>query len=121
MSEVEVLYDPTENPRYLAQEAPDEPTPVDAQTWADLHVDLATLSDILETTGTDGWAHIAERIRRQMHDAERATQTADSLPEIHRAQGAIRACRWLLELPNQMGRERDRIARAIAGSVLAEE
>jgi hypothetical protein len=117
----DAVYDPATNPRYLKTVADDEPTAVDAQTWADLHTDLATAGDILETLGTRGWSHVAERIKRQMATAERVTTTGDTLADIHRAQGAIRACEWLLGLNGQMQRERERLTAAIANSQLVDE
>src|SRR5262245_22557142 len=112
----DAVYDPSENPRYL-QRVTEEPTPIDRDTWAALQTDLSTVNDILETMGTRGWPHIAERIRLQLETAAKTTASSNDMIEIARAQGAMRACAWLLDLVNQMGRERARLSQAIETSV----
>lgn len=121
MSDADGIYDPTTNPRHLIAARAAEPTLVDAGTWADLHTDLSTAGDILETISSRGWAHVVERIKRQMDAARRVTERGDVPAEIHRAQGAIQACEWLLNLPEQMSRERQRLVRAIESSQLVDE
>lgn len=117
----EVIYDPATNPRYLPPEE-QEPQPIEVseREWADLHTDLATINDIELTLGTPGWPHLAERIRLQIDTAERVMRSSDSPQEIHRAQGALRACQWLLGLPEQMARERQRVETTISRSKMVE-
>lgn len=114
------VYDPTQNPRHLAT-VRDEPTPVDAQVWADLHTDLSTINAIGQTVSTEGWRHLEERIAKQLSRAKNVTHTADNRLEVFRAQGAIRACEWLLDLPAQVARERQRLVGAIESSRLVDE
>lgn len=104
------VYDQTQNPRYLPRDAPPEPLNLSPELIHKARTELATVSDVMQSVESPGWPHLDATIRGQMELAEKRMKRAETLMELHRNQGIITACEWLLQLPEQMRREQRRLS-----------